>query len=134
MTNLNLPVGLGEKKRLLSPAESIAYPSKMRKLGDGTVPGSSSSKYNIGNGSTSTKPQLSGMASSSMNATPRSEAQHSETQISQVTYIFFLCVFHNHVSTIWLAVMLQLYLILKPAFNTIKTLAFIGTELDGFHA
>ena len=67
----------------------------MLKLDDGTLPTSSLNLYNA-NGST--PPQFSGLASSTANDLPKSEALQSGKQISEVMYFFSLSIIYNYIS------------------------------------
>lgn len=81
-TNSNLPLRLAEKTSLISdPMESVDRPSKMMKLDDRTLPALNLNLYNA-NGST--PPKVSGVASLPANTVPKSEAQDSGKQISEL--------------------------------------------------
>ncbi|XP_062099556.1 cleavage stimulating factor 64 isoform X3 [Humulus lupulus] len=81
-TNQNLPLGIAEKRSMLSePMDLNNHSSKIRKLDDGTVPVTNLNSYNA-NGSTPS--QVSAAASILANAVPKSDdAQIPGKQISQ---------------------------------------------------
>lgn len=97
---------LAEKTSFIpDPMASADRPSKMIKLDNRTLPMASLNLYNA-NGST--PPQPPEAASLPASTVPKSEAQESGKQISQVMFFSCLSVFHNHISEFCLPFMSQL--------------------------